>query len=322
MNCPGCGATLRPGATFCGACGVRLAVGAPAAGGTGEVPRSHMTASRVVAIAAAAVVVVAVAFGLGRISATPHLSAPAGTAAPQGASTPLGAIPSGIQATPTSALASATPTPVPVALTTDIEASETITLPARYSTYFYVGSTAGGSSYPMTGITWSEDLAVIATYSGAEAISIGRSSSNDGSFSSFARQYGIAGVATDGYQVVTSYSAHSSVVGPGCYGCGATSAAGANLSLQFTTSTGDLVLILLGGEGTGSLILNGISASTLQNQTFDEPDNYVYSSAAIYSASLTSGTYTAQFTSTTSLDNSGTSLGAVAYILSPDTGSS
>jgi hypothetical protein len=265
-----------------------------------------MSASRVVAIAAAAVVVVAVAFGLGRISAAPHQSAAVGTAAPQSVSTPLGAIPSGIPATPTSALASPTPTPVPVALTTDIEASETITLPAGYSTYFYVGSTAGGSSYPMTGITWTEDLAVIATYSGAEAISIGRSSSNDGSFSSSARQYGIAGVATDGYQVVTSYSAHSSVVGPGCYGCGATSAAGANLSLQFTTS----------------LILNGISASTLQNQTFDEPDNYVYSSAAIYSASLTSGTYTAQFTSTTSLDNSGTSLGAVAYILSPDTGSS
>lgn len=53
------------------------------------------------------------------------------------------------------------------------EPATTMSLPSGSSDYFYVGSDAGG--YPLTDISWNEDLSVTAAYSGNKSISIGRS---------------------------------------------------------------------------------------------------------------------------------------------------
>jgi len=49
------------------------------------------------------------------------------------------------------------------------------------------------------------------------------------------------------------------------------------------------------------------------------PDRGVVASGAIYEATLLAGLYTAQFSCTTDLNNSGESLGAAAYVLTPAT---
>ncbi|HTW42693.1 MAG TPA: IPT/TIG domain-containing protein [Solirubrobacteraceae bacterium] len=189
-----------------------------------------------------------------------------------------------------------------------IAPAESITIPSANSEYFYVGSTAGGQ--PMGSISWSQDLSVIASYSGNEAISIGRSASNTGSYSSGAGNHAIAGAGISGYSVAEVFSNDVSATGAGAAG-------GTQLELPFKTQSGDLVLILVGGEGTGSLQLSGIAANTLQNETYSEAGSDVIASAAIYTAELSGGSYTARWDSTTYATNSGTSLGAVAYVLAP-----
>lgn len=202
-----------------------------------------------------------------------------------------------------------------------IAPAESLTMPAGAERYLYVGSTAGGR--PMEAITWSPDLSVTAAYSGNEAISVGQSSSNTGSYSSASGNHAIAGVALSGYTVVRTFSAHASAIGPGYSGGPDITAAGVSLDLPFATEAGDVVLILIGGEGTGELDLSRISATTLQNETYSEGpadvNGYkdVLASAAIYTATLPAGSYTAHWSSTTYLTNSGTSLGAVAYVLRP-----
>lgn len=206
-------------------------------------------------------------------------------------------------------------TPPGQSLETAIAPAESIALPANAEQYFYVGSTAGG--HPMESITWLQDLAVTAAYSGNEAVSIGRSNSDTGSYGSASGNHVIAGVALSGYTVVRTFSAHASETGPGYSGGPETPAPGVSLDLPFTTEPGDIVLILVGGEGTGELNLSGIGATALQNATYSEAGSQVLASAAIYTATLSAGSYTAHWDSTTYLTNSGSSLGAVAYVLRP-----
>jgi len=195
-----------------------------------------------------------------------------------------------------------------------ISQAESIALPSGYEQYFYVGSTAGGK--PMESTSWSPDLAVTASSSGYQAISIGRSASDGGSYSSSAGTDAIAGASVTGYQVEEVVHESASAMGPGSEGGPETRAAGESLELKFSTQPGDLVLILVGGQGTGELQLSGITATTLQNATYSA-GSHVLASAAIYEAALPGGNYTASWTSTTYLTNSGTSLGAVAYVLQP-----
>lgn len=195
-----------------------------------------------------------------------------------------------------------------------IAQGESIVLAPGEGQYFYVGSTAGGK--PMGSISWSPDLSATASYSGNEAISIGRSTSNSGSYSSLTGTDAIAGASLIGYTVKEVFRKSVSAVGPGYSGGPETSAAGESLELPFTTQSGDLVLILAGGQGTGDLQLSGIAAEPLQNKTYSA-GSQVLASAAIYEAVLSGGNYTAHWTSTTYLTNSGTSLGAVVYVLEP-----
>ena len=78
-----------------------------------------------------------------------------------------------------------------------------------------------------------------------------------------------------------------------------------------------MVLVVVGGEGTGSLRLAGASLQSLVDDTYSECGSNVIASVGIFAAQLPSGNYSMSLTSTTFGANSGASLGAVAYILTP-----
>ena len=203
----------------------------------------------------------------------------------------------------------------PTNISTSAMPATSVTVSPDASDYLYVGSTAGGS--PVKTATWAEDLGVTAAYSGNKSVSIGQSSNNTGSYQTGAKNYAIAGAGVTGYAVVASIRQQTSQVGPGNSHGGSQLVPGSALNLPFTTSTGDVVLIVVGGQGTGYLTLSGVPATSLQNQTYSQGNFAEFASAAIYSATLSSGSYVASLSSTTSLNNGGTSLGAVAYILQP-----
>ena len=182
-------------------------------------------------------------------------------------------------------------------------AAQSIAASSDSDQYFFVGSTGGG--FPMNSVTWIPDLSVTASYSGNLAISIGHSSSNYGSYYSQAGNYGIAVVGISGLLTYHSYTAKDS--------------SGTDIALNFATSTGDLIVIVIGGEGTGNIALTGVSAQILEDQTYSEGGGGVLASVAIYSASLPTGQYSAQISSTTNPSNAGTSIGAVAYVFSAST---
>jgi len=196
--------------------------------------------------------------------------------------------------------------------------AESITLGSGCTHYFYVASTSGG--YPgdtkdeIKDANWTPDLLVFGQWSGEEAISVGHSTDKHGSYNSPVGNHAIAGAGVNGYKLYATFTAQATELGPGCSGCGTTPAPGESLHLSFTTSGNDLVLILVGGQGTGSLSLSGITATTLQDRTYSEAGSAVYASAAAYSAKLSTGTYAAKFTSTSSDNCSSNGLGAVAYV--------
>lgn len=205
-----------------------------------------------------------------------------------------------------------------------IQPAESVALPAGCSHYFYVGSTSGGTpgtkSDAIKHADWHADLVVFGEWAGEKAISAGHATSDIGSFSSPVGNHAIAGAGVNGYTLSETFSSQDTELGPGCSGCGTQSEPGIGLDLSFTTAANDLVVILVGGQGTGSLSISGVSTTVLQNETYSEAGSAVYASAAVYSANLASGTYTAQFSSTSSGNNSGNSLGAVAYVLTPSAG--
>jgi hypothetical protein len=172
------------------------------------------------------------------------------------------------------------------------------TLPATGTSNLFVGATAGGK--PMTPISWNEDLAVTASYSGLEAISIGHSDSGTGSFQTGAND-AIAAVAVRGCTATESASSQSS--------------SGTTLSIDVPSSSRPVV-ILLGGEGTGLLSASGKRGlETLVNATFSEYGSDVIASTAIFVFPASASPTTVRFLSSTYGTNSGTSLGAVAYSL-------
>jgi hypothetical protein len=172
------------------------------------------------------------------------------------------------------------------------------TLSATGTSNLFVGATAGGKS--MTPISWSEDLAVTASYSGLEAISIGHSDSGTGTFQTGAND-AIAAVAVRGCTASERASSQTSN--------------GTTLSIDVPSSSRPVV-ILLGGEGTGLLSASGKQGlETLVNATFSEYGSDVIASTAIFVFPASASPTTIRFSSSTYGTNSGTSLGAVAYSL-------
>jgi chitodextrinase len=197
--------------------------------------------------------------------------------------------------------------------TSSTEASQSLTMSSGFSQYFYIGSTAGGSAAcgctggygqnPMSAISWNQDLGVIASASGNLSISIGRSSSNQGSYQAAAGNKGVAGFATNGYVVSQIYTEQASP--------------GTQLAVSFATGSDDLVLVAVGGQGTGEIALSGIPATQVVDSTYSEGGSDVIASQAFYTATLPAGSYTVDLSSTTYATNASAAIGAVVYVLTP-----
>lgn len=201
------------------------------------------------------------------------------------------------------------------ALWSGIVAGTTVTLPAGANEYVYVGSNAGGN--PLANISWTPELSVDASWSGERCISIGVSRRSTGSFESLTGNVAVTGVGLRGYSIIRVFTAETSSNGPGYSGGPERQAPGSSLSLRFSVPARDLVLLAIGGQGTGDLVLTGIDATPIQEGTYSEAGSDVLASAALYKARLDPGTYSAHWSSTSFLTNSGTSLGAAAFILRP-----
>lgn len=193
----------------------------------------------------------------------------------------------------------------PTVDTYSIAGAESLTLNPGSQQYFFVGSTAGG--YQMSSMTWSPDLNVVASYSNNLGISIGHQTSNSGSYSSQAGNHGIAGIGMSNVGTYQTFTAQTQ--------------SGTSVSLQFTVGSNDLVVILAGGEGDGSISLSGATLQTLEDHTYSEAGSNVIASEAIYDGQLSAGTYTVNLSTITYPTNSGTSLGVVAYVFSNSTSS-
>ncbi len=193
-----------------------------------------------------------------------------------------------------------------------------ITLPSGHGQYFYVGSTAG--EQPMESISWLEgqDLAVVVPSTSDQAISIGHTTADGGSYVSAAASNAIVGVGVDGYSVVQTFSAQKSKPAHRANRHPEKPLKGPVLTLSFTTTkASQLVLILVGGQGAGPLNMSGIEASTLQNTTYGASSSAAIASSAAYTVQPTVGKHKVKWTSTTYAPNSGTGLGAVAYVMAP-----
>jgi hypothetical protein len=172
----------------------------------------------------------------------------------------------------------------------------------------------------MGSISWLEgqDLAVSAPGSGDQVISIGHTSSDIGSYDSSSTSTATAGVGLDGYVVVQTFSAQGSRPAHRPVRPAEKPVTGPSATLSFkTTAANQRVLIIVGGQGTGTLMLSGIEATTLQDATYGAAHSPVIASAAAYSAQLPVGKHKAKLHSTTYAPNVGPSIGAVAYVLAP-----
>ena len=168
-------------------------------------------------------------------------------------------------------------------------------------------------------MTWDADLDAEAAWSGNPSISIGTSSAASGSFTpGGSDNMAIAELGVSGYSVAAKYSAQQGEVGPGSVGGGGSSAPGEGLSLSYSVpSPEDVVVVLVGGQGAGLLTASGGGLSALTDVTYSECGAEVVASAGVFVATPGAGTFTANFSSTTYLNNSGSTLGAVAYVLAP-----
>lgn len=182
------------------------------------------------------------------------------------------------------------------------EPATSMALPTGSSDYFFVGADAGGN--PLTQISWPEDLSVIAQYSSNKSISIGQSQTGNGSFNSeTTTNVAIAGVGVTGYKLLTKQLAST----PG----------GTSLSIQVSNPDAGILLLMVGGEGTGLLEVSDTTLQTLVNVTYSECGSNIIASVGMFAGKLPAGNYSISLSSTTYGTNSGASLGAVAYLLTP-----
>lgn len=183
-------------------------------------------------------------------------------------------------------------------------AAQTLQLSPSSGMYIFEGSTGG---HPLTDASWNADLNVTDLGTpGGPAISIGHSSSSTGSYSTSAGNFIIAGVGVSNfcsYQIETAHAA--SFRSP------------IDTWVNFTTTDANEAIIIVGGEGVGSLGLTGSSLPTLGDQTYSQENNGVNASVAIFGGSLPPGAYSLEATSTMNIftnSGSGGSLGVVVYL--------
>jgi hypothetical protein len=161
-------------------------------------------------------------------------------------------------------------------------------------------------------VSWTQNLAVNAAPTRGRVISVGRSASQLGSFGSSAPSFVLGGVALRGYRVV---SVHTAAARAGAHrGKGKAPAPAARISLA--TSAGQLLLVLAGGRGTSSVSISGLPARRLGGRTVVVRG--ARASVAVYRAAPARGAHRLLVTSAVPQTNSGTSLGAVAYVLAPN----
>ncbi len=199
-----------------------------------------------------------------------------------------------------------------------VSSQRTLTLPAGYGMYFYLASTAGGQ--PVTNVSWQQDESVVARYSGNVSISIGHSTRSTGSYATAAGVHAMGGVALPNSGYLGVYTRGVSRLGPGESGGGTAKVDGPSLDLPFGVSRGNLVLLLVGGEGTGYVRVKGLPRSGIKrlgNRTFHEAGSKVLASVAMFLLAPPEGFHVLRINSTTTGNNSGTSLGAAAYVITP-----
>lgn len=202
------------------------------------------------------------------------------------------------------------------------EPSSSLSLPDAPAQYFYVGASDGSS--PQTSSSWLQDLSVPATNTQNTSVSIGESTSNEGSFSVGGNSnVAVAGIGISNYSVVQSFSATGGTPSPDAESSNTASLAGASLNLSYyVPSSGDVVVILVGGQGTGLVGTDESALSTLVDDTYSECGSNVLASVAIFAGSPGTGRFHADFSSTSFYTNNGTTLGAEAYVLQPSSVSS
>jgi len=198
-----------------------------------------------------------------------------------------------------------------------IQLGSTVTLEPGHELYFYIAATAGQE--PIEALSWlaDQDLAVNATPTNDQAISIGHGPSPAGSYLSGALPQATAAVALDGYAVTQTYAARAQRRAHQSGHVGRP-IKGANLTLHFRTSQADqLTLILIGAQGTGHPKLTGIKADPLQDATYGSEHSEAIACAAAYAVELRPGKHKASISTTTYIPNAGSALGAIAYVLTP-----
>lgn len=183
-------------------------------------------------------------------------------------------------------------------------AAQILQLSSSSGMYLFEGSTGG---HPLADVSWNADLNVTDLGTpGGPAISIGHSSSSIGSYSTSAGNFIIAGVGVSNfcsYQIETAHAA--SFRSP------------IDAWVNFTTTGANEAVIIVGGEGVGSLGLTGSSLATLGDQTYSQENNGVNASVALFGGSLSPRTYSFEATSTMNIftnSGSGGSLGVVVYL--------
>ena len=188
-------------------------------------------------------------------------------------------------------------------------AAQSLQLPSSSTLYIYEGSTGG---HPIESLSWNADLNVTDLGTpGGPAISIGDSTSSTGSYTSTAGTYIIGGVGVSNFCSYRTVSNHAeSYDSP------------IDVWANFTTTGSSEVLVVVGGEGVGSLELTGTTLGTLGDQTYSEEDNGVNASVAFFAGALPGASYS--FEARSSMDvvtnsGSGGSLAVVVYIF-PYTG--
>jgi hypothetical protein len=191
--------------------------------------------------------------------------------------------------------------------------ARSMTLPRTYCTYLWVAAVDGRSSAGgISTVSWTQGLGVAAAPLRARGISIGRSGSQLGDFSSSAPGFGLAGVGIRGYKVVSTHSA----VARGKAHRGKGRAAAPSLRIPgVKTSSGQLVLVLVGGQGTTLVSLSGLSARRLAGRT--DVGSGSHATVGAWSASPAKGSHTVMVRTTVPATNSGTTVGAVVYVLGP-----
>jgi beta-glucanase (GH16 family) len=197
------------------------------------------------------------------------------------------------------------------------EPNSSLILPSGSEQYLYVGADDGAE--PQSSVSWQPDLSVAATYSSNQSISIGRSTSSEGAFSALGgTSVAVAGLAIDGYTIANSFANYRTTNTSTTTSEGGPATTGPSVGVQYDVPTSsDVVILLVGGQGTGLFQSQGAGLSTLVNDTYSECGSNSLASVGVFASTPGVGSYRAEFDSSTYSSDASASLGVVAYVLAP-----